>query len=524
MVTFRDLYIRRSNGKLNQISNTNHDRFQAAFTSWVIRNNITSVELTSDTSELEPCSKKTIQEDDEQTVNISQCISDDPNTARIYETQMSQLIYYPSNSDKELNEVNPFEENIICSQTTSCSTVMHCSQEYETEKNDEMLSAESVQEEGQPRTIHNTSFNQDERNRSFDSSATKRSKYKTLDIQMNSRKDGHNRLSRSRSPIDCQTLISREKKERKISCQSAIPSTSSTFYDLQIISQVIPSPITITGSSEEQRIRRDNDSCAELSPDLFSSFETNRNQNDNGDEEIENEEVNADEPFDLALSTTINNDIFEITKNTVFDNVLSSADDRITPAKPKIQSMVTAITPKSCCLTGIRVLIPKISDNEAEHPVTCQSVEIADVATSQNSVVVLSSCEEANDVVVLSSEDTIELTPPKRKQHLTPSTRSCLREDTNKRSKDAQNNNNSTNKAKWFSKKQSTPTSRSSTSMSCKRLNKWLNVTNQNNLSDQSPIPRKPRNLFKELAVQSRRRQCQPTAPASPHIFSDDEI
>lgn len=496
----------------------------------MLRNNITSIELTSDSSELEACAKKTTQENDEQAENISQCVSDEPNTARIYETQMSQLIYYPSNSDKDSDEVNPLDQNIICSQTTTCSTVIPYSQEYGTEPNNEIASVETMQEESQQRPIHSTSHKQDEGNRTLDSSATKRSKYKTLDIHMNSRKDSHNSLSRSRSrsrsPIDCPALTSKERKERKISCHSAIPSTSSTFYDVQIISQKISTPITITGSSsEEPKLNRGNGLCAELSPDLFSSFETNRNQNDqdNEDEEIENDEAHTVEPFDLAMSTTVNNDIFEITKNTVFDNVLSSADDRITPAKPKNQPMANATKAKSCCLTGIRLLMPQISDDETEHPVASQSNEAANAAASQNSVVVVSSNEEANDVVVVSSEDTIELTPPTRKQHLTPSTRSCLRQHPNKRLKDS-TNNNSTYKAKWFSKKQSTPSSRTSTPMSCKRINRWLNITNQNNLPDQSAVPRKPRNLFKQLAVQSRRGQCKSAIPASPHIFSDDEI
>lgn len=538
MFNCSDFYIRRQNNELHQLTDIDLEKHHKAFEAWQAKMDIGSIEFYTSSMEcpaLDANSKEATQNGEKTGSDPETLI----NTVHVYDTQMSPLIYQHSDSDQNADETveNPMELNIVGSQNvdSTCSTLIQCSQISDNDCYADELSATVLFKSNQRQAAHNASYKLDNKNRSFDS-ATKRLKYKTLNILNNSRRNERSRLSKSLTS-SCNSSNDRGRNALKVGSRHDIPSTSTTSADVQIISEKIASPITVVGSSSEnqktpvedptamnRRRSKTADFCAELlsmSPDLFTSFESVRDQNEGVIAHESDDDDDVVQPFDLALSTTVNNDIFEITRNNVFDNVLCSAVDRITPVKSNNE-------PKNnsgpCCLTGIRVLIPAFGDRRTEQQIMHESPE-ADIPTSSGSVILVNSQpDELDDVVVISSEESTctaqqsQRTPTNRRLSLTPSTRSCLRPD----SKSNNRNERCSTSSRWISKKSSTSTP--STAESRRRLNKWLSATKQTELPDQSPRSSKPRNLFNEMTAVSRHRNHPKNMLNSPSIFSDDDL
>lgn len=334
-------------------------------------------------------------------------------------------------------------------------------------------------------------------------------------------------------------------------------STSSTS-DVQIISQKNErfSPIILSTSSSDgqsqQPIDAKNPNETEIvhdsdcqSPDLFNSFVSIKNVSLNqtkseisSTKKHETSETNTfrdvfgapDECDDIDLLSNTNVDIFEITKNSVFDNVLCSASDRITPFKGTTSAAPERRqSPNVSCLSGLRVILPNL-DNDDVHEM--QENFYRPEIESQSSDVVDLTANESQKIIEISSEDSVrdvEKTP-ERKRDLTPSTRSCLKRLSNETSVTDEKRKTPRSRLGWLTTARTSP--KSETPQSRRRFDKWKHRTDINNLKVDDDLKiSKPRNLFKEFKSKSKlkgnsnpQHNIPSTSTAkSPIIFSDHE-
>lgn len=397
-------------------------------------------------------------------------------------------------------------------------------------------------------------------------SPSKRLNYKQLPIEIRSsscalqkphsfRSKKQNRMANSTEVDHCESLSKMTQSHR-------LRSISSTS-DIQIISQADEklSPIVISASSDDfpqasQMVENTNGvSCA--SPDLFNSFSSTKSdalsqkQHQNVSRQTsvsDSPDVANDGPLrdvfgapdecdDIDLLSNTNVDIFEITKNSVFDNVLCSANDRITPFKNGTSDAKTPADNKSSpnpnvsCLSGLRLML---SDSGSGDVRTACSV-ISTKQLSPNSVigdddVVDLTALESQKIIEISSEDSfrdIQKTP-ERKQQLTPSTRSCLKRQTDEEpnSDERKSKTPRSKSGGWITRTKST-SPKSDTPKSRHRLDKWKQRTDILNMQTT-----RPRNLFDEFKsttpsrsgrITARRNMPSTSTAKSPIIFSDQE-
>lgn len=472
------------------------------------------------------------------------------NTASIdlddFDTQMSPLIYSDSDTEENENDIN-VNRNVIHSSSESSeqtSSIIACNQEH---------AAKNRYQAHSPKSTVTRKY--------FDKSTTnnnKRMNYKQLSVTINSTRVSDNNtknVTNKLSPFmeddddnDEILCLINERSRRRISSTS----------DVQIISDR-SSPITISSSSTTDDNKNDKhsgknknetetqfaDGEPSSSPDLFSSFNTTRTEIPA--ENLEKSKIPKtlqdlfgapDECDDIDLSTHSNADVFEITRNNIFENILCSAQDRITPTIQQNNKKQSACTTVKCttnrnCLSGVRVVLPKLDEQQVER--------IRNELQSQSNSQVIEIIEKPDDFIDLTSSqndidnlvDTdfigrnIERTP-ERKQDLTPSTRSCLKRSSTCEDKtnDVKRRRIPLDEAGWISTKRSP--SATGTPHSRRRLEKWLNRTKESETSDCTARVSKPRNLckeFKSKANSRRRRKCtsSTTNTQSPNIFSDPD-
>lgn len=332
------------------------------------------------------------------------------------------------------------------------------------------------------------------------------------------------------------------------------PRSTSSTSDIQIISQKSEcvSPIIIsTSSSDHTEAPKElkqmaSETCCP-SPDLFASFLStksvalsqpqnppadNKTSPNEADKMVHNVFGAPDECDDIDLLSNTNVDIFEITKNSVFDNILCSANDRITPLKSDAVSAKATVS----CLSGLRVVLPGSSSNQAQdiqnNDLTSRAaMQMQSSQGSSDDVIVDLTLNETQKVIEISSEDSardIEKTP-ERKRELTPSTRSCLKRSSNDRSTiDEKRSKTPQSRLGWFTKARKSP--KSETPQSRRRLDKWKHRIDDNQMDlDGNRKVTRPRNLFNEFKSNARRSepsgQCKPSTSkaVSPNIFSDNE-
>lgn len=503
-----------------------------------------------------------------------------------FDTQMSPLIYsdsedslpgndhhHHSRNDDDDNGNNIENSQIINSQRLTPEIV--CNQEHAAKI--VCHQERAVTKEPVPSTSKFQSTTPIKRNHRLHhdkvSPASKRLNYKQLPIEIKSNANG-------RTNSESKTYLFRTKKQPchstqiheneesqsviKLSQNIRHRSTSSTS-DIQIIPQKgeCLSPIIISTSSEdlsqpatganhpdEGQLVRETD-CQ--SPDLFNSFISTKSEILS--QQIANSQSSASKPSnktetktfrdvfgapdecdDIDLLSNTNVDIFEITKNSVFDNVLCSASDRITPLK-SMKSRTTDgkwTSSSVSCLSGIRIVLPKLDGNQVQQMndnLSQSKIESQSSQHSEDSVVDLT-LNESQRIVEISSEDSVrdvEKTP-ERKRELTPSTRSCLKRPSNDTSNTSENRRKSSgSRLGWLSTTRTSPRG-CETPQSRRRLDKWKHRTDINNMkSDDDQKISRPRNLFKEIKSKSkpdanmRRNMPSTSTAASPSIFSDQE-
>lgn len=481
-----------------------------------------------------------------------------------FDTQMSPLIY--SDSEGSTNGDDGTFGQIQDSQHDDSQRIMTpeiaCNQEHAAKTRTRTRKASLNNS-----TTHTTPIKRILRsNHDRISPACKRLNYKQLPIKIN--------LNR-KTDIKSKTYLFRTKKhplinstvffqgESQVAGPSCHPSTSNTS-DVQVISQAELSPIVISTSDDERYDGpKEDDTVKETqfqselrfpSPDLFNSFSsaqsdvlsqkvisTPNNQIDNNDQRDKETDMfrevfgAPDECDDIDLLSNTNVDIFEITKNNVFDNVLCSADDKITPIKKSVKSTPKKLSQTISCLSGLRVVLPRLNGQQLEK-IQNDLLSQSQLASTVHSLdddddddVIDLTANDTQKIIEINSDESVrnrEITP-ERKQELTPSTRSCLKRNPEHRSfTDERRKKSPYSRLGWLT------TSRSSTKdgtpQSRRRLERWRKRTSEANLdADDATRTTRPRNLFQEFKSKTRQKSrydIPSTSTAqSPNIFSDPE-
>lgn len=255
-------------------------------------------------------------------------------------------------------------------------------------------------------------------------------------------------------------------------------------------------------------------------------------------------ETNAIRLPDLNGSKSFNttSDIFEITKNNVFHNVLQvRSDQKVSPFRRRPSETDNKMSPNKfkSCFDGFRVVIPKLKTpietpyqsnkstyrkTPAPNPDRTLSARIIDITESQSERVpsklpTRRSLEHAFDKVgrPKSAENGVEKTPPRREAPTTPTTRSCLKRAHGKE-----------RALGWLSKKKS-PREQSAnnetvTPKSCRRLDMSFASTSKCAYHANAG-PFKPRTLFDRMRGGRRITRSQSVSVRDEPIivFSSDE-
>lgn len=418
--------------------------------------------------------------------------------------------------------------------------------------------------------------------------ATKGRQYKQLNVQT---KDLSNKKKKVKEPNSKQT----KNTQPRVSTPSKRlppPRRSSCHSDVEFISQRL-SPIYVPDSSESvfrlrncgstktnppknKSNRNMNSTELRLSPDIFASINGSQSfanvdheQNDstiqttcnlssastvknhsNGrcsinisSDSSDSTETNLLKLPNLNGSKSFNTttDIFEITRNNVFHNILQiRSDQKVSPFRRKPENNGNQIDSNkdNTCFDEFRIVMPKLnmsvkSPNKsnksvyrktpAPNPNQSLNVRIIDITESEkipSKLPTRRSLEHAFDKVGRSKniENNLEKTPPRREMPTTPTTRSCLK-------RAHQKERLSTG---WLSKRKSpreqSPQNVTATPRSCRRLDTSFPSTSKSTEIGNG-LPFKPRLLFGQVRAGRRITRSQSVGiNNSPIIvFSSDE-
>lgn len=479
-----------------------------------------------------------------------------------FDTQMSPLIY----SDSEHGDDD--QDSQSASQRTMTPDIA-CNQEHAARKT-RNSTKESIRNCNR---LHRTPIKRNLRI-NFDriSPTGKRLNYKQLPIKINST-DAKSKtyLFRSKKQPQANSTVMNDTESVCQFMAKRNTRSTSNASDVQIISQKTLSPIVISTSEDDRSEAPPNSQKIELnsdiscpSPDLFGSFtsarsdalsqkllnnQENRNEHRNDVQNDTFREVFGapDECDDIDLLSNTNVDIFEITKNSVFDNVLCSADDKITPLKrsPNLRSTQKKSSTSMNCLSGLRVILPRLNHHQVEqiqNELISQQSELSQEQQSQPPPILSASddvidltAHETQKIIEINSDDSVQNREktPERKQELTPSTRSCLKRYADDRSTTEERRKKSPYaRLGWLTSSRTSPRTNNvdTTPQSRRRLDKWRKRTDEGNLNaDEIVNVSRPRNLFNEFKSKSKpnlrsRHDIPSTSNAqSPIIFSDQE-
>lgn len=482
-----------------------------------------------------------------------------------FDTQMSPLIYSDSESDDAAHNHSADIENSPAINSQQFTPDIVCNQEHAAKASNATQATAQMNCKRQIapvkralRTLHDKV------------SPSKRLNYKELPIEIRSSSSARSLSKTYLFQTKKQNKVANSTEIGKCESQSMIKMTQSnrlrsisSTSDIQIISQTgdHPSPIVISTSSEdilpsqEPNHQNKTKSVEEVScpsPDLFTSFNSlksdalsqqpqspaqqqivssQRSISDSQDEANKSPLRNVfgapDECDDIDLLSNTNIDIFEITKNDVFDNLLCSANDRITPFKA---GETKNLSPNVSCLSGLRIVLNKSNSSDTEQfrysTSTTSSPQL--LQNSSDGVLVDLTASESQKIIEISSEDSIRdvQKTPERKQPLTPSTRSCLKRQPTGES-DERKRKALRPKSDWMTAVKTSP--KIDTPKSRRRLEKWKERTDALNMHDLLKTTTRPRNLCAEFKSTSRtdrnlRHNMPSTSTAkSPTIFSDHE-
>lgn len=229
--------------------------------------------------------------------------------------------------------------------------------------------------------------------------------------------------------------------------------------------------------------------------------------------------ANTTNPIEALTTTT--SDIFEITRNNVFHNVLTVNDaDAMTPAMKPDNA-----TPTKSCFSGVRVVLPRLKSDEILEMQRGLPQRAREQSQSQSEMIDLTAESQLNDA--MSSKDAViaadvEKTP-QRARPLTPSTRSCVRPQSDEIyvSSDDEGPSKSPARSGWLTKRTSNAASPQATPRSRRRLDKWFPTRANECKSLQTAL--QPRNIFQKSGTHQVRHLRTNNRLESPSIFSSDD-
>lgn len=555
----------------SQFPPINADDFQSNFDAWktitcdTVSLEVSQTEQTDFTPiELLPAPSNThfdpepdaINNDDESIFNVACANFSD------FDTQMSPLFYSDSENSLIGDNDTSHAIDIPANDKSQLMTPdIVCNQEHAAKTR----SAINVTTETNVQCVR-TPTKRNHKMHDKESPISKRLAYKKLEIQIKTNPNDkiaskqNTYLFRTRRQASSTSSDDNVQRSNKMRQSIRLRSASSTS-DVQIISQTADlSPISVSSTENllvtPKKITTENeaaDNCASTSgatPDLFNSFTGAKslatdqvNSPSDPSNKLDKSETNTlhdvfgapDECDDIDLLSNTNVDIFEITKNSVFDNILCSANDKITPLKSAQNAMTGGFAagksqPSTSCLSGLRVVLRKSGSNQIQNDLTPQLQPFSTFqhSPSTDSDVVDLTLNESQKIIEISSEDSardVEKTP-ERKQDLTPSTRSCVKRHSDDKSIDDRKRKSPFSRLGWLSTSKTSP--KSETPQSRRRLDKWKHRMDVNSvkLNDGLTVT-KPRNLSKEFKSKTnanQRRNIPSTSTAkSPTIFSDQD-
>lgn len=499
-----------------------------------------------------------------------------------YESEMSPLVYHSSESDADNNESVDTITGTPTENVTSTYSKQRHSKTKETLNSDNSEdNARILRSQQLKRRLRSSDTKHQNKSNSINRKTISKTKKKSKSNQRNvkatekSEQSADSCCSSSTTTTTTtsttkSSIVSHTRKKGNTLTWSQDTNTS----DIQLVQEDNMTPITIS-SSADTLIASQNESFVynpnfttqsfQASPDIFSSFTEqtevtsiaganstpstsppipagqskfvdNQSKFD-GSQTICTQDI-FDESQDIVNTTnpiqalnTTTSDIFEITRNNVFHNVLKVNNaDAMTPVKNSDN-----VIPTKSCFSGVRLILPRLKSDE----ILELQREVAQRARNSQTV----SSEDLIDLTAesqlnaeISSEDGVAMVDvektPQRKRPLTPTTRSCVRRSSDEiyiSSDDDTPSKSTSTRSGWLSKRTSNVTSPYATPHSRRRLDKWFplrtNTTNSNRASKCTQSVLQPRNIFEKRRpkqiehLQSNSRSML----ESPSIFSSDD-
>lgn len=482
-----------------------------------------------------------------------------------YESQMSPLVYQSSESDVDNNEDVPTESIVAKNNKRTTSRTKETSNSDDTEVTRRILRSQNTK-----RRLRSSGTKQpaeaNSRQRPLSEmklKAAKKSNSKQKNVKGSSKSEmlvdscssGSTSTTTTTTTTTKSSIVSNGKKTG-----DTLTFSQDTTSDILLVQEEHMTPITITSSSDTiTEVPNENSpnvnyitQSLRVSPDIFSSptEQTDENAADamnssadttpipagqstfannqtdfDGSGTICTQDILADSqdlanttnPIEALTNTT--SDIFEITKNNVFHNVLTVNDaDAMTPATKPDNA-----TPTKSCFSGARVVLPRLKFDEILELQRGLPQRGQERPQSQTELIDLTAESQLNDAI--SSQEAIisadvEKTP-QRKRPLTPSTRSCVRPQSDEIyvSSDDEGPSKSPTRSGWLTKRVSNAASPHATPRSRRRLDKWFPTS----AKECPETVLQPRNIFQKSGTNPVRHLQTNNRLESPSIFSSDD-
>lgn len=471
-----------------------------------------------------------------------------------YESQMSPLVYQSSESDVDA-EVESIKGTPECIASTSSKKIISKTKEPSGAGE---ITGRTLRSQNIKRSLRSS-------NRKRPTEPTLRQRW-VMDTENKAKSKQKKKVKRSGQPevateSSCSSTSTVTTTTTKSSTVSNARKSRDTLSwsqdtcasDIQFVQEEHMTPITISSTPDSPTaVPNENSSntnfTTQASPDMFGSFTecteaasivavhsspspspipagqsrfaSSRIEFDSSDT-LCTQDIFADSQ-DIASTTnpvgalcTTPSDIFEITRNNVFHNVLRvDTTEAVTP--------VISLDSAKSCFSGVRVVLPRLKSDEILEMQKSVSQHARNHSNSQNG-----SSQELIDLTADSQlmPADVEKTP-QRKRPLTPSTRSCVRRPSGEIyiSSDDETPSKTPTRSGWLSKR-TIATSPQATPRSRRQLEKWFPSRTSRNNSNKTQSVLQPRNIFQTNEpnqMQRLRTNSRPTL-GSPSIFSSDD-
>lgn len=482
-----------------------------------------------------------------------------------YESQMSPLVYHSSESDADVNDEVPTKRITLKNNKRTTSRTKETLNSVDNEVTHRTLRSQNTK-----RKLRSSGTKQQpeatSRHRWLSGmklKATKKSESKQKNVKGSSKTEISADSCSSGSTTATITTTKSSIVSNGKTTGDTLTFSQDTTSDILLVQEEHMTPITISSSSDTIiDVPNENTpnvnyitQSLRVSPDIFSSptehadenavdamnssgdttpipagqsrFANNQTDFDESEAictqdilaDSQDKTANTTNPIE-ALSTTTS-DIFEITRNNVFHNVLTVNEaDAMTPAKEP-----DTATPTKSSFSGVRVVLPRLKSDEILEMQRGLPQRTPEQSQSQSDLIDLTADSQLNDAIdsqeALMAAD-VEKTP-QRERPLTPSTRSCVRPQSDEIyvSSDDERPSKSPARSGWLTKRTSNAASPQATPRSRRRLDKWFPTRANECKSLQTAL--QPRNIFQKSGTNQVRHLRTNDRLESPSIFSSDD-